>query len=571
VTTENLRPRVADAVRRGKQYLYDRQRYDGSWEDRMSSSAISTAIGLLALARANRQGHDWQIRAGLQWLRDNQRADGGWSLVDADPPSDEYITAFAVAAFKVIDPDTYTSCIERGMAYIEVHGGESIITPPLHDGGPRTWREIVPIVWAMEGLRDVGVQPSQPMEVMLLPPALRNRASIVLPGVLGIGIAQSRVLPAGRLKSWAQRLAEPRALAWLRAAMGPNGGIEECALMCALVFSGLRSAGRDVGADIQEGCLRFLINTQRPDGSWPIDRDLEISVTCYSVLAVAECVDDLTAEGMLRPTRDWLLTKQWRQEFAPLKMPPGGWSWASPSGWPESEDTAVVLAALADLGVSEQDSQVRLGLKWLDGMQNRDGSWSEWMRNSTMIHDGPCPGVTAHVLLAYNKYGVDVGDKRIARALAYFEKTQAADGSFSSLWFRDNTHGTAKVLETYAELGLLDSPVATRAATWLRDNQRPDGAWPAKAVEGPPDGGTVEETGWAVFSLLLAGDAPDAPHLLRAVEWLVDTQMGNSTWRPQGVGLYYDTLYYSDDLIAHAYALRALGRWLTTSGQQSPV
>ncbi|MGQ0842339.1 hypothetical protein [Actinokineospora sp.] len=557
--TDDLLPTVADSVARAKDYLFDRQRPDGGWTDRMSSSTISTAIGLLALARADRVAHADRLATGLEWLRDNQRADGGWSLVDADPPSDEHITAFAVAAFKVIDPTGFADCVARGMAYIDAHGGESVISPDLSDGGPRTWREIVAIVWAMEGLREVHIQPSQPMEVMLLPAGLRNRASIVLPGVLGLGIGQRRVLPSGRLKRVAQRLAEPKALRWLRSVMGPNGGIEECALMCALVFSGLRIAGPEVGADIQRGCLDFLLSTMRPDGSWPIDRDLEIAVTSYSVLALKECHGDLAADSRLDRTRQWLLSTQ-SAGFAPLKMPAGGWSWAAPSGWPESEDTAVVLTALAELGLSREDSALALGLRWLAGMQNRDGSWSEWVRDSTMIHDGPCPGVTAHVAMAYHRLGV-ADRSGLGRALRYFETTQSADGSFSSLWFRDNTHGTAKVLETYAELDNADNHVAVRAARWLLDTQRPDGAWPGKAVEGPPDGGTAEETAWALFALLRSGQSPTDERILRAVRWLVDAQNAEGTWRPQGVGLYYDTLYYSDDLIAHAYALRALAHW----------
>lgn len=562
MNTSQLRTRVTDAIASATDYLYRRQRADGAWTDRMSSSTISTAIGLLALGRAGREKHREKIDLGLQWLRDNQRADGGWSLVDADPPSSEHITAFAVAAFMVLDPEGSRDLIKSGMAYIEQHGGESIITPNLSDGGPRTWREIVPIVWAMEGLRPVDAQPSQPLEVMLLPSGLRNRASIVLPGVLGLGIGQTRVLPQGRVKAWAQRLAEPKALRWLREVMGPNGGIEECALMCALVYSGLRIAGEDVGADIQRGCLDFLLSTMRPDGSWPIDRDLEISVTAYSVLALAETTDVAT-EPKLTATRDWLLSKQWREPFKPLAMPPGGWSWASPSGWPESEDTAVVLSALAELGLTRDHSAVSQGLDWLLGMQNRDGSWSEWMRNSKMIHDGPCPGVTAHVLMAFNSYGAGFrGRSPLSRALRYYEKSQAADGSFSSLWFRDSTHGTSKVLETYAELGMRDHPVAKGATQWLLDHQRADGAWPSKVVEGPPEGGTAEETGWALFALLNSGRSPHDEQVLRGVEWLVGNQNDEGTWRPQGVGLYYDTLYYSDDLIAHTYSLRALGRWL---------
>ena len=565
MNAERLRERAVTAVDNARDYLYRRQRADGGWTDRMSSSTISTAIGLLALGRAGRDAYRDQIEAGLAWLRKNQRPDGGWSLVDADPPSNEHITAFAVAAFSVLDPEGSRRCIDEGMAFIERHGGESVITPPLDDGGPRTWREIVPIVWAMEGLRPVDTQPAQPLEVMLLPSALRNRASIVLPGVLGIGIAQSRVLRTGRLSTLARRLAEPKALRWLREVMGPNGGIEECALMCALVFSGLRIAGENVGADIQRGCLDFLLSTIRPDGSWPIDRDLEISVTAYSVLALAEC-QDVAAEPRLAPTRDWLLSTQWQTPFRPLRMPPGGWAWAAPSGWPESEDTAVVLSALARLGAKRDDRAAADGLRWLLGMQNRDGSWSEWMRNSTMIHDGPCPGVTAHVLMAFHDYGAGLGGRSpLNRATAYLEGNQAADGSFSSLWFRDRTHGTAKVLETYAQFGMPGHPVARAAARWLLDHQREDGAWPSKVVEGPPDGGTVEETAWALFSLLTAGFPAEDRQLTAAVGWLVDQQNDEGTWRPQGVGLYYDTLYYSDDLIAHAYALRALARWLRNS------
>ncbi|MGH3663436.1 MAG: prenyltransferase/squalene oxidase repeat-containing protein [Micromonosporaceae bacterium] len=561
MTHVDLSARVADAVARATDYLYGRQRPDGGWTDRLSSSTIATALGILALARAGRDGYRTQIDAGLEWLRQHQRSDGGWSLVDADPPSDESITAFAVAAFEVLDPDGSRTFIESGMKFIAANGGDAVITPDLSGDGPRTWREIVPIVWAMERLHDITVQPAQPMEIMLLPRRLRNRASIVLPGVLGLGIGQSRVVPASRLKRWAQRLAEPRALSWLRSVQAPNGGIEECPLMAALVFIGLRTAGEDVGPDIQRGCVTYLLETIRPDGSWPIDRDLEIAVTAYAVLALGESVD-VAREPRLEATRDWLLSTQWTEPFTPLQLPAGGWSWASPSGWPESEDTAVVLTVLADLGLSADHPAVRSGLRWLLPMQNRDGSWSEWVRNSEMIHDGPCAGVTSHVLMALHKYGAANGSNSATeRGLRYFKKVQGDDGAIPSLWFRDATHGTSKVLETYAELGRLNEPVPTKAKRWLLASQRPDGAWPTDIVEGPPEGGTAEETGWALYSLLRAGQPPSDRQVTQAVEWLLDAQNDSGTWRQSGVGLYYDTLYYSNDLIAHTYTLRALARW----------
>jgi squalene-hopene/tetraprenyl-beta-curcumene cyclase len=591
VERRNLPKRVAEATSAATGYLYAKQRGDGGWTDRLSSSAMPTAIGLLALARADREAYGKQVETGLGWLRDSQRPDGGWGIADCDPPADASVTAFAVAALTALDPSGSKRCIDDGTKFIANCGGESAILPNI-----RTWRELVSIVWAMAGLRDAAEQPVQPIEVMLLPPRLRNRASIALPGVIGLGAWQSRVMRLSRPARIARRLAEPRGLAWLRAVQGPNGGMEECPLMAALVYLGLNMAGQSIGQDIQHGCLRYLLSTQRPDGSWAIDRDLEIAVTAYAVFALSEGAD-VTAEERLAATRDWLLSTQWKVPFDALRLPAGGWSWADPTGWPESEDTAVVLSALGVLGVPRQHTAIQAGLRWLLSRQNRNGSWSEWVRNSSMIHDGPCAGVTAHVITALRQFGVGqfgvgqfgvgqfgvgqfgVGQSRadqsrvdqsraggasrspIERAFRYFEAEQEADGGISSLWFRDRTHGTAKVLETYAEFGRETRQVATRARQWLLASQRADGAWPATATEGSPDGGTAEETAWALYALLRGGLSPWDDQIVRGVDWLVAAQNGGGTWRPSAVGLYYDQMYYSDDLIAHTYALRALGRW----------
>ena len=554
--SDDLRKQVKDAVERATEYLFRRQRDDGSWADRLSSSAIPTSLAVLALAQADRDTYRGEIAAALAWLRANQRPDGGWALADADPPSDSSVTAFAVAAFKAVDPEADLPCVDRAMAFIAEHGGEAAILPNV-----RTWRELVAVAWALAGLRPIDQQPAQPLEIMLLPPRLRNRASIALPGVIGLGIGQSRVLPSGRLRRLAQRLAEPRGLAWLRAVMAENGGIEECPLMAAIVYMGLRTAGADVGEDIQRGCINYLLATRRADGSWAIDRDLEIAVTAYAVLALAECAT-VADEPRLRPTKEWLLAAQWRTPFRPLRLPVGGWSWANPSGWPESEDTAVAMSALLHLGLPADDPAIRSGVRFLLDRRNRDGSWSEWVRESSMVHDGPCVGVTGHVVMAFHQLGMR---SPIQAALRYFETQQQPDGSATSLWFRDSTHGTAKLLETYAEIGQAGDPVAVNARRWLLEHQRDDGAWPDTVIEGPPPGGTAEETAWALYSLLRADEPADNPSVTRGVQWLLDAQNDEGTWRPHAVGLYYDQMYYSSDLIAHTYALRALGRWLGTA------
>lgn len=550
-----VRSRAEKAADRALAHLWDRQRENGSWVDRLSSSTVATALGVLSLHRADPEAHRDRVAAGVRWLRENQRDDGGWSMADAEPPSSPGMTAFGIAALHETDPEGARDAIARGWAFLDANDAENVI-PGLRGEAPKTWPAALPTIWALVGLRDPGEQPDQPVEAILLPRRLRNKVSIALPVILALGVMQARTLPRGPLRALTGRIAEPRALDYLREASGSNGGIEECPMIAGFVYLGLREAG--VGKDLQLASLRYLLGTQRADGSWAIDRDLEISVTAYSIMALSEFTE-VAAEPQLDRTRDWLLDAQWNRPFTPLGLPAGGWAWANPSGWPETEDTAVVLGVLADLGVPRHHPAVELGIRWLLGMQNKDGSWSEWVRDSHIMNDRPCAGVTAHTVMALHRYGVTGSAAR--RGLSYLNTHRAGDGSIASVWFRDSTHGTSRLLEAFSAAGRAGEPAARAARDWLLAQQADDGGWP-RHHDLPPDGTTAEETAWALFALLHAGHDPSDPVVLRGLDWLADRQDDQGTWKPSRVGLYFDDLCYTDDLIAHTFALRALGRFL---------
>ena len=553
-----LQPRAKKAAERALTHLYDRQREDGSWVDRLSSSTIATSLGALCLARADTVAYRDRIDAAVRWLLAHQRADGGWSMADAEAPSSPGMTAFGIAALHETARESTSDAIDRGWKFLDDNDATNVI-PGLNGDAPKTWPAALPTIWGLVGLRDFQQQPDQPVEVILLPPRLRNKVSIALPAILGLGVMQSRTMHRGPIRKILGRVAEPLALNWLREVSGTNGGIEECPMIAGFVYLGLREAG--VATDLQLGSLRYLLETQREDGSWAIDRDLEISVTAYSIMALSE-FRDVAEEPLLKPTREWLLRTQWNKPFSPLGLPAGGWGWALPSGWPESEDTAVVLGVLADLGVPRTHPAVRLGIAWLENQQNRDGSWSEWVRDSSIMNDRPCPGVTAHVLMALQRFGEPASPGTpIARGLAYLRKHQERDGSIASVWFRDNVHGTSRLLEACVDTRNGRGPEAEAARRWLRENQAADGGWPL-CHELPPEGSTAEETAWALFALSKGGEDPVSPVVLKAVEWLLTHQDDAGTWRPSNVGLYFDDLCYTDDLIAHTFSLRALGRWL---------
>ena len=567
MSVEQLRAAVVKSADRAVSHLEDRRREDGSWVDRLSSSTIATALGALSLARADAVGHVDRVAAAVRWLRRSQRADGGWSMADAEAPSSPGMTAFGLAALHELDPAESRGAIDRARTFLDDNDAVNVI-PGLAGPAPTTWPAALPTIWGLVGLRDRELQPDMPVETMLVPSALRNKVSIALPAILGLGIMQSRVLPRGPVRTLLGRIAEPRALNWLREASGTNGGIEECPMIAGFVYLGLREAG--VGPDLQRSSLSYLLDTQRPDGSWAIDRDLEISVTAYSVMALAE-FRDVAASPPLRATRDWLLRNQWNRPFTALGLPAGGWAWAMPSGWPESEDTAVVLGVLADLGVPRTHPAVESGIAWLHHMQNRNGSWSEWVRNSSIMNDRPCAGVTAHVVMALHRYREPAAPgSPIARGLAYLRRTQQPDGSIESVWFRDDVHGTSRLLEAFVEARHGSNPAAVAARRWLLANQAADGGWPLRHRL-PPAGSTAEETAWALFALLKAGQSADDPAIVRGLEWLLEHQDDEGSWRPSVVGLYFDDLCYTDDLIAHTFVLRALGRWLRTAAQPNPA
>src|SRR2546430_2105692 len=68
--------RLAAAYRTAHDALLAERHPDGYWLGELSSSALSTATAVSALALVG--GHDRLIAGGLAWLAEHQNADGGW-------------------------------------------------------------------------------------------------------------------------------------------------------------------------------------------------------------------------------------------------------------------------------------------------------------------------------------------------------------------------------------------------------------------------------------------------------------------------------------------------------------
>ncbi|WP_370943782.1 prenyltransferase/squalene oxidase repeat-containing protein [Amycolatopsis sp. cg5] len=525
--------------------LFARRRADGSWQDTLPSAAVSTASAMVALRFADPDKSAALIAGGARWLRETQNPDGGWG--DAvGAPSTLNVTPYAVGALKFLEPEASADHVRRGLERIERFGGMAAV------GDREQCRLFVMceqfLAWA--GLHDENKIMRLPMQVVLLPRWLRQKVSFTVPFILSWGLMQANTRPAGRIRRAINRLCEPRILSYLddlHEFEGPGGGYQESPFMVALVCIGLARAG--VRPDIVRRCVDYLRATVRPDGAWPVNRDLELSATTF----VTHGLQDAGERERLAPTLDWIRRCQRDVAFPATGCPPGGWGWSLRCGWPDTDDTADALIALARAGHDRTDGQVRSGLDWLRAMQNRNGSWSCFTTNNPIDLDAACSVMSAHAVTALREAGgLTVTDEPIAKALRWFAKTQRPDGAFTCPWYRGLTAGTGAVLDALGGLGLADSAVAHRCSEWLLANQNADGGW------GP--GSTAEDTAWALLGLLGAG-AHGHPAVARGVEWLTRNQRPDGLWEPDLLGVYFLDLMYSCDLLATGYAVQALARF----------
>jgi squalene-hopene/tetraprenyl-beta-curcumene cyclase len=285
----------------------------------------------------------------------------------------------------------------------------------------------------------------------------------------------------------------------------------------------------------------------------------------------------------------WLLDQQiigpgdWQNNNPGVK--PAGWAFEFCNEfYPDLDDTAFVLIALK--GVSYPDPermQAALdgALEWLIAMQNRDGGWGAFDRDNdcavltqvpfadhNAMIDPSSADVTARVLECLAYFGRTADDPLVARGLAYLRDEQASDGSWYGRWGVNYIYGSSGVLRAAQALKIGSSAWCQRAAAWLRSIQNRDGGFgetcdsyadPAMKGRGPS---TPSQSAWAIIGLLAGGRATD-PAIVRAIDYLLDSQGASGAWEEKattGTG-FPQVFYLKYHLYRQSFPLSALARY----------
>ena len=525
---------------------------DGHWVGELSSSALSTATAVTALAVVQRESdgtqHTTRIGSALDWLARHQNADGGWgdtilslsnlstttlcwAAFGAVRGAEERFAATVRAAEKWIahriggpslphltpakDQSSFTSGFAHGP---HAGSGEGEVPAAIDTdalaraviaryGKDRTFSVPILTMCALAGRLGSGREAWKhviplPFELAACPhswfAALRLPVvSYALPALIAIGQVRHQQSPSRNpVARLLRNLTRESTLRKLTGIQPENGGFLEATPLTSFVTMSLAGSGQ-VNHPVAKRGVEFLIASQRGDGSWPIDTNLATWVTTLGVNALGDRgtrnAERGSEAGPAALLKQWLLKQQYRTIHPYTHAAPGGWAWTDlPGGVPDADDTAGALLALRKLGPIDNATReaAMAGVTWLLNVQNRDGGIPTFCKGwGALPFDQSSADITAHAIRAW-------------------------------LAWRDDLPALATRIKE----------ALTHANSFLVHQQRPDGTW-IPLWFGNQWNNNEENPVYGTARVVLAlSQLPYSNALDSGVRWLVKTQLEGGGW-----------------------------------------
>jgi squalene-hopene/tetraprenyl-beta-curcumene cyclase len=329
-------------------------------------------------------------------------------------------------------------------------------------------------------------------------------------------------------------------------------------------------------------------------------------------------------DSRLKGAVEWVYQKQLLVDYGDWKvyrpeLEGGGWSFEYENSWyPDIDDTAAVLLALLKQDRNAAyDWRAQRAVRWIIGMQNRDGGWAAFdvdndklflnqipFSDMDSLCDPSSPDVTGRVLEAFgllleiiesHSQQAFPSDLKSAiknscdRGVEYIRGSQEKQGSWFGRWGVNYVYGTSNVLCGLARMRIPSSdPMVIRGVEWLKSVQNGDGGWGEglasyadKNQMGRGDS-TASQTAWGLMGLLAYIPATE-PAIQNGVRWLLSRQRPptpdhakhgdvpvpkarGATWdEPQFTGTGFPNYFYLRyHLYRHYFPMMALGRFQQT-------
>ena len=634
--------RLRDAYQTARGALLAERVTAGHWVGELSTSALSTATAAMAMHLTNPFEHRERIDAAMNWLAGHQNSDGGWG--DTIKSFSNISTSMLCrAAFRMTGAEKeFPDAVEKLEDYLTARAGKlperRANAIRQRYGSDHTFSVPILMSCALAKLVPWKEVPRLPFELASLPQSWYRFArmpvvSYALPALIAIGQCIHAHRPTLNLFTGPLRwLSKGRTLKVLRQIQPSSGGYLEATPLTSFVvmaLSSIRRRRRKAEQQVIDEGIRFIVNSMRPDGSWPIDTNLATWVTTLSVNALANA-GDLSSLDTKEQILAWLLGQQYKTRHPYTGASPGGWAWTDlPGGVPDCDDTPGALLAIhhilgqqagevletfasqrygplqfSDSGIDASGlkaapvscaSQVLQGLSWITRIQNGDGGIPTFCRGwGTLPFDRSGTDLTAHALRAWANW-VSRGKNLTVRvvdgvvrhffsknpdlfptqrsfepflhaACRYLIRSQRPDGSWLPLWF-GNQHAPDDINPVYGTCRVL---AAYRDLDLKDSPECQRGVSYLLSVQNPDGGwGGAKDCPSSVEETALAVevlvDLLPGEAVQKGLLWLLEAVESGRFREPSPIGFYFAKLWYYEKLYPLIFTVAALGRALRLS------
>lgn len=264
---------------------------------------------------------------------------------------------------------------------------------------------------------------------------------------------------------------------------------------------------------------------------------------------------------------------------------PGGWGFQDSNTFhPDIDDTTASLRAIAS---SVQNDPIyrqawERGIQWVLSMQNADGGWPAFEKNTNskllemlpiekaefILTDPSSADLTGRTLEFFGTYTNLVRTHPSIRAgVNWLFKHQEKDGSWYGRWGICYIYGTWASITGLRSVGIPPTHSSiTKAVTWLCQIQNKDGGWGESCKSDlentyvPLGSSTLTHTAWALDALIASSDKPTKA-IFTGINFLLEN-LSNEDWTseyPKGQGMaggfyiHYHSYKYIFPLLALAH------------------
>lgn len=268
---------------------------------------------------------------------------------------------------------------------------------------------------------------------------------------------------------------------------------------------------------------------------------------------------------------------------------PGGWGFSRTNTInPDVDDTDYALRALCHPAAHYPETlgeAWKAGLQWLLSMQNSDGGWAAFEKNTNkkwlsflpipdaqpVLTDPSAADITGRLVEFFSNYAGQGSSSHVRKGVEFLLQNQEANGSWYGRWGIAYIYGTWAAVTGLVAAGVSPGHQAIQQAVqWLLSVQNPDGGWGESCLSDvekkyiPLGLSTPSQTAWALDALIAAG-LRDTPAVTRGIETLLllTADTGVASTYPTGEGLpggayiLYHSYRYVWPLVTFAHYLKA--------------